>query len=73
MDYEFNGLPLHVLLVHFVVIVVPLAALRTALVAAWPAPVADGNRHADHRARRTHFGTDHDISWKMARRAGRTH
>ena len=37
MDYEFNGLPLHVLLVHFVVIVVPLAALCTVLAAAWPA------------------------------------
>jgi hypothetical protein len=37
MDYEFAGLPLHVLLVHFVVIVVPLAALCTVLAAAWPA------------------------------------
>jgi len=37
MDYEFNGLPLHVLLVHFVVVVVPLAALCTLLAAAWPA------------------------------------
>jgi hypothetical protein len=37
MDYEFNGLPLHVLLVHFVVIVVPVAALCTLLTAAWPA------------------------------------
>jgi len=37
MDYEFNGLPLHVLLVHFVVIVVPVAALCTVLAAAWPA------------------------------------
>jgi len=37
MDFEFNGLPLHVLLVHFVVIVVPLAALCTLLTAAWPA------------------------------------
>jgi hypothetical protein len=37
MDYEFAGLPLHVLLVHFVVIVVPLAALCTVLTAAWPA------------------------------------
>jgi hypothetical protein len=36
VDYIFNGLPLHVLLVHFVVIVVPLAALCTVL-AAWPA------------------------------------
>jgi hypothetical protein len=37
MDYVINGLPLHVLLVHFVVIVVPLAALCTVLAAAWPA------------------------------------
>ncbi|MES2092347.1 MAG: hypothetical protein V4531_00860 [Actinomycetota bacterium] len=37
MNYEFNGLPLHVLLVHFVVIIVPLAALLTLLAAAWPA------------------------------------
>jgi hypothetical protein len=37
MDYVFSGLPLHVLLVHFVVIVVPLAALCTVLAAAWPA------------------------------------
>jgi hypothetical protein len=37
MDYEFDGLPLHVLLIHFVVIIVPLAALCTVLAAAWPA------------------------------------
>ncbi|WP_394769727.1 hypothetical protein [Lacisediminihabitans sp.] len=37
MDWQFAGLPLHVLLVHFVVIVVPLAALCTVLTAAWPA------------------------------------
>ncbi|HAM27604.1 MAG TPA: hypothetical protein DCP11_13150 [Microbacteriaceae bacterium] len=37
MDWQVNGLPLHVLLVHFVVIVVPLAALCTVLAAAWPA------------------------------------
>jgi hypothetical protein len=37
MDYELNGLPLHVLLVHFVVVVVPVAALCTVLAAAWPA------------------------------------
>lgn len=36
MDWTFNGLPLHVLLVHFVVIVVPLAALCLALATAWP-------------------------------------
>jgi hypothetical protein len=35
--YEVNGLPLHVLIVHFVVIVVPLAALCMVLAAAWPA------------------------------------
>ncbi|TFD68981.1 hypothetical protein E3T47_01595 [Cryobacterium ruanii] len=37
MDWEFNGLPLHVLIVHAVVIVVPLAALCTLLTAFWPA------------------------------------
>lgn len=37
MDYVINGLPLHILLVHFVVIVVPLAALCTVLAAVWPA------------------------------------
>lgn len=37
MDYEFAGLPLHVLLVHFVVIAVPLTALCTVLAAVWPA------------------------------------
>lgn len=37
MDWLFNGLPIHVLMVHFVVIVVPLAALLALLVAAWPA------------------------------------
>lgn len=36
MDWVFNGLPLHVLLVHVVVIIVPLAALCTVLGAAWP-------------------------------------
>lgn len=36
MDYSFAGLPLHVLIVHFVVIIVPLAALCTVLAAAWP-------------------------------------
>ncbi len=33
---EINGLPLHVLIVHFVVVGVPLAALLTVLSAAWP-------------------------------------
>lgn len=37
IDYEFAGLPLHILLVHFVVIVVPLAALCLVLATAWPA------------------------------------
>ena len=36
-DWEFNGLPLHVLIVHAVVIVVPLAALCAVLTAFWPA------------------------------------
>ena len=34
---EINGLPAHVLLIHFVVIVVPLAALCALLAVAWPA------------------------------------
>jgi len=37
MEYEVNGLPLHVLLVHFMVVGVPLAALLTLLSAVWPA------------------------------------
>jgi hypothetical protein len=37
IDWEFNGLPLHVLIVHFVVIAVPLAALCAVLTAFWPA------------------------------------
>jgi hypothetical protein len=37
MEYEVNGLPLHVLLVHFIVVGVPLAALMTVLSALWPA------------------------------------
>lgn len=37
MDWLVNGLPIHVLMVHFVVIVVPLAALGAVLVSAWPA------------------------------------
>jgi hypothetical protein len=36
-DWEFSGIPLHVLFVHFVVIVVPLAALCTVLSVLWPA------------------------------------
>ncbi|MET0725968.1 MAG: hypothetical protein ABWY36_06425 [Leifsonia sp.] len=34
--YSFNGLPLHVLLVHAVVIVVPVAALVVLVAAVWP-------------------------------------
>jgi len=37
MDWLFNGLPLHVLLTHFVVIIVPLTAICLVLAAAWPA------------------------------------
>jgi hypothetical protein len=37
LPYEINGLPLHILLVHFVVIVVPAGAILTALGAVWPA------------------------------------
>jgi uncharacterized BrkB/YihY/UPF0761 family membrane protein len=37
IDYVINGLPVHVLLVHLVVIVVPLAALCLLLSAFWPA------------------------------------
>ncbi|MDJ0378878.1 hypothetical protein [Cryobacterium sp. PH31-L1] len=36
-NWEFNGLPLHVVIVHAVVIVVPLAALCALLSAFWPA------------------------------------
>lgn len=34
---EVNGLPLHVLLVHFVVVLVPLTAIAALLVPIWPA------------------------------------
>lgn len=37
MDWLINGLPLHPLIVHFVVIVVPLAALCLLLATFWPA------------------------------------
>ncbi|MFE4541738.1 hypothetical protein [Arthrobacter sp. NPDC056727] len=37
MDYEINGLPMHVLLVHCTVVFVPLAALCTLLSLLWPA------------------------------------
>ena len=37
MDYIFADLPLHVLLVHAVIVLVPLVGLALVLVAAWPA------------------------------------
>ncbi|WP_026554772.1 hypothetical protein [Arthrobacter sp. 35W] len=37
MDYAINGLPLHILLVHAVVVFVPITALCTALAVLWPA------------------------------------
>jgi hypothetical protein len=37
MTYEFNGLPLHILLVHAVVVGVPVAALCTLATMFWPA------------------------------------
>lgn len=37
MDYEISGLPLHVLVVHGTVVVVPLAAVCTVLSIVWPA------------------------------------
>lgn len=37
VDYVFQGLPLHVLLVHAVVIAVPLVAVLLVVLAAWPA------------------------------------
>ncbi|MCU1482108.1 MAG: hypothetical protein JWQ19_2894 [Subtercola sp.] len=36
LPYEINGLPLHILLVHVVVIVLPAAAIMTALGSFWP-------------------------------------
>jgi hypothetical protein len=36
MNYEIAGLPLHVLIVHLVVIAVPVTALCTVLAAVWP-------------------------------------
>ncbi|SFR76304.1 hypothetical protein SAMN05428970_2046 [Agromyces sp. CF514] len=36
MDYVFQGLPLHVLLVHAMVIAVPLVAVLLVVLAAWP-------------------------------------
>jgi hypothetical protein len=37
LNYELNGLPLHILLVHAVIVMVPLAALCTAATLLWPA------------------------------------
>lgn len=37
MEYEFAGLPMHVLLVHAVVVSVPLLVLVLVVVGAWPA------------------------------------
>jgi hypothetical protein len=37
MDYTFAGLPLHVLLVHAVLVLTPLVALALIVIAAWPA------------------------------------
>jgi len=36
MSYEFNGLPLHILVVHAVAVLMPLAALCTVLAVLWP-------------------------------------
>ncbi len=36
IDFEWNGLPVHVLLVHLVIIAVPAAALAVLLSAFWP-------------------------------------
>ena len=37
MEYTFAGLPLHVLLVHALIVLTPLVALALVLIAAWPA------------------------------------
>ena len=37
MEYTFAGLPLHVLLVHAVIVLTPLACLSLVVIAAWPA------------------------------------
>lgn len=37
MDYTFAGLPLHVLLVHALIVLTPLIALALIIIAAWPA------------------------------------
>lgn len=36
MDYEFAGLPAHVLLVHAVIVLTPLVGLLLVVIAAWP-------------------------------------
>ena len=36
MDYVFDDLPLHVLLVHAVIVLVPLVGLALVVIAAWP-------------------------------------
>ena len=36
MDYEFAGLPVHVLLVHVVIVGIPLLAALLVVIAAWP-------------------------------------
>lgn len=36
MNYEFDGLPLHILLVHAVVVMLPVTALCTAATMLWP-------------------------------------
>ncbi|WP_022887905.1 hypothetical protein [Agromyces italicus] len=37
MEYSFEGLPLHVLLVHAVIVLTPLVGLLLVVLAAWPA------------------------------------
>lgn len=37
MDYTFAGLPLHVLLVHALIVLTPFVALALIVIAAWPA------------------------------------
>lgn len=37
MDYVFNGLPVHILIVHLVVVLVPATALAVLAAAVWPA------------------------------------
>ncbi|WP_395242952.1 hypothetical protein ACGGZK_12375 [Agromyces sp. MMS24-K17] len=37
MDYEFAGLPLHVLVVHATIVAIPLVSVMLVVVGAWPA------------------------------------